>query len=151
MKKTILIILPLIAVVTLLFFKKTPTKIQEIMSPSSSPTPTIFSNFTAKFEIYTNGTKRIFTASMYHNLSEDVFITSSNPSVIQIKKPGITWANFFQTLPFELTKDCLTTGTGQKFCTNQKQSLKFYLNEVENKNALDQEIMPSGFLKVVYE
>ena len=120
------------------------------MSVDNSPTPTIFSAYTARFEIYTLGTKRIFTASMYHNLSEDVFINSSDPNVVQVKTAGVTWNDFFQTLPFELTKDCLTTGTGQKFCSNEKQSLKFYLNESEDGNVLDKEILPNDFLRVAY-
>ena len=91
----------------------------------------------ASFAIYTNGTFRVFTNSMYHNLSDDVFIQSINPSIIQIKKEGITWDDFFKTLPFKLDPDCLTTGTGQTFCTGQAGRLKFYINGLEDENALD--------------
>lgn len=94
----------------------------------------------ATFAIYTNGTFRIFTASRYHNLSKDVFISSDSPNTIRIKKLDITWNDFFKTLPMSLTHDCLTTGTQQVFCTNQNSVLKFYLNGVIDDNLLGREI-----------
>lgn len=109
-----------------------------------------FSDYTARFEIYTNGTKRIFSDSKYHNKSQDVYIENSNPSVVNIKKEGLTWADFFATLPMKLEKDCLTTGTGQVFCSNKDKKLKFYINNLENPNALTTTIYPDDFLKVVY-
>ncbi len=93
-------------------------------------------NYEAKFAIYTNGTKRIFTASMYHNLSKDVYIEASDPSVVHVKKEGIMWMDFFLTLPFKLDKNCLTTGTKETFCTTPNATLKFYLNGVKNDNLL---------------
>ncbi len=94
----------------------------------------------AAFAIYTNGTFRIFSASMYHNLSEDVFIESKNPNIVQVKKKGVTWGNFFGTLPMKLTSECLTTGTGQTFCSGQGPTLKFYLNGQQVENFLSMEI-----------
>ncbi len=94
----------------------------------------------ASFAIFTNGTFRVFTAAMYHNLSPDVFIEVSNPNIIHIKKDGLTWNDFFSTLPFKLTHECLTTGTGQTFCTGSKGTLKFYINGEKSINALDQRI-----------
>lgn len=107
--------------------------------------------FTASFEIYTNGTKRVFTDLMYHNLSSDVYIAEPDPSVIHVKKAGITWDDFFKTLPFTLTKECLTTGTKQVFCTNQTQKLQFILNDTENPNTLELEIREGDRLVVNYE
>ena len=104
----------------------------------------------ASFAIFTNGTFRVFTNSMYHNLSDDVFIQSINPSIIQIKKEGITWDDFFKTLPFKLDPDCLTTGTGQTFCTGQAGKLKFYLNGLEDKDALDKIINQGDKLLVSF-
>ena len=57
-------------------------------------------NKKASFAIFTNGTFRLFTAAMYHNLSEDVFIQADNPNIVHVKKTGITWDVFFKTLPF---------------------------------------------------
>ena len=113
---------------------------KENLPAAGEPTPQ--SEFTASFEIYTNGLKRDFSAEMYHNLSEDVYIQNPDPSVIYIKKSEITWNDFFETMPapFSLTTECLTTGTGQKFCNSQGKTLKFMLNSKETPNVLDLEI-----------
>lgn len=97
-------------------------------------------DYKASFAIFTNGTFRIFTAPMYHNLSPDVFIESINPNIVNVKKEGIIWNDFFKTLPMKLTKDCLTTGTGQNFCTGGSGKLKFYLNGKKIDDLLDLEI-----------
>ncbi len=94
----------------------------------------------ASFAIFTDGTFRVFTASKYHNLSQDVYITAQNPNTVIVKKENITWADFFKTLPMELSSDCLTTGTGQRFCTNQTKTLKFYINGKKVENFLEQKI-----------
>lgn len=104
----------------------------------------------ASFAIFTNGTFRIFTASMYHNLSPDVYIEQSNPNIVKIKKDKITWDDFFKTLPFKLTADCLTTGTKETFCTGSNGTLKFYLNGERNENALNQEIKDGDEILVSY-
>lgn len=110
-----------------------------------------FEPYTASFEIYTNGTKRIFTQAMYHNQSEDVFIESSDPSIIKVNKENVTWSDFFETLPFSLTKECLVTGTKQTFCSNETGQLRFMLNGIEIKDALDIVIQPDDELIVRYE
>lgn len=104
----------------------------------------------AAFAIFTNGTFRIFTASMYHNLSPDVYIESPNPNIVQVKKADITWNDFFKTLPMSLSRDCLTTGTGQTFCTEGTQTLKFYLNGQLDADALDKKISAGDQLLVSY-
>ncbi len=110
-----------------------------------------FIPFTATFEIFTNRTKRIFTDSKYHNQSQVVFIQDSDPSIIHVTQPNITWDYFFKTLPFSLTSDCLITGTKQTFCSNETQKLRFFINDVEQQNALELEINPNDQLRVVFE
>jgi len=129
--------------------QNTPDTSSKDSSVESSVSPTIV-NYSAGFAIFTNGTFRIFTAAMYHNLSEDVFIQADNPNIIRVKKANITWDDFFKTLPFKLTKECLTTGTGQLFCSNNNQKLKFYLNGNLDPDALDRVINPRDQLLVSY-
>lgn len=148
------IILGLIILSTAIFylsqsFIKKDVKISPTPSNTSSLPPK-FTPFQAKFLIYTNGTRRIFTDPKYHNKSDEVYIEKQNPQLINVKKRDITWENFFTTLPMELTKDCLTTGTSQTFCTNNTHSLKFYINGNEEKNALDKIILPDDKLLVTY-
>lgn len=119
---------------------------------TSAPLPTSNRvNITAKFEITTNGTKRIFTASMYHRQSSEVYIENPDPSIIYVKKLGTTWDDFFKTLPFSLTKDCLVTGTKQTFCSNETKKLHFFLNKVETDNPLEREIKDNDVLKIMYQ
>ena len=107
-------------------------------------------NFRASFAIFTNGLNRSFTAAMYHNLSDDAFITSDNPNIVLVKKPGTTWDDFFRTLPFKLSKDCLTTGTGQTFCTNETGVLQFYLNGERVNDLLSREIKDGDRTLITY-
>lgn len=104
----------------------------------------------ASFLIFTNGTRRVFTAAMYHNLSEDVFIEAGNPAVVHVKKIGITWQGFFDTLPVELSKTCLVTGTKETFCNTTTRSLKFFLNGERVENFLDMEIQHGDWALISY-
>ena len=131
------------------------TKPQQITPATSTPLPTPTTepkevNYQASFAIFTNGTFRVFTAAMYHNLSKDVYIESTNPNVIHVKKKGITYDDFFKTLPFKLTKDCLTTGTGQTFCTGNGGTLKFYLNGAKTDDLLVRQIKDSDKVRITF-
>ncbi|MEK7595356.1 MAG: hypothetical protein AAB443_02050 [Patescibacteria group bacterium] len=113
-------------------------------------TSTPITDIKASFAIFTNGTFRIFTASMYHNLSQDSYIEASNPNIVQVKKSGTTWNDFFSTLPFKLTSECLTTGTKETFCNGNRGTLKFYINDEQSNNALTQEIKDGDKLLVTF-
>lgn len=120
-------------------------------SPAStilSPTPQL--PYRAYFAIFTNGTFRIFTLPMYHNLSPDVYITAETPNTITVTKTQQTWQDFFNTLPFTLSQDCLTTGTGEQFCTGPAGTLSFYLNGQNVPEALTRQLLPEDMLLVTY-
>lgn len=149
--KIIIVILTIAAVVIAIFasqqklFSMTTTQ----PSPTSSVPPASSStNFTAHFAIFTNGTFRIFTDPKYHNQSKEVFLTSDNPNKIHITKDGITWQQFFDTLPapMKVTRDCLTTGTGQEFCGD----LRFLINNEAAPDALDRIIQPNDKLLISF-
>lgn len=117
----------------------------------SLPSNTQDVNKTATFGIYTQGAFRVFTATMYHNLSQDVYIEAKEPNLIKIKKEGITWNDFFSTLPFDLTNECLTTGTKEKYCTGNEGTLVFYLNGKEVENILNNVISDRDSLTITFE
>lgn len=137
----------LVAVGFFIFFSSNQKPVSTVRSTSEVQTKEVAK---AAFAIFTNGTFRVFTSPMYHNLSPDVYIDSSTPSIVQVKKVGVTWDQFFETLPMKLTKECLTTGTGQEFCTKDSQILKFYLNGSLETHALDKEINSGDRLLVSY-
>jgi len=122
--------------------------------PVSVPVPTPTEapvDISARFTIFTHGTKRIFTDSRYHNLSPDVYIAPDDPESVHVRSRGITWADFFTTLPMQLTKDCLVTGTKQTFCTGSGGTLRFFINGNEDENALEREIREGDMLLVEYK
>jgi len=127
---------------------QTEALVEDLSNPNNKSSEV---DISATFEIYTRGTKRIFTDSKYHNLSTDVYILSQDPGVIYVKKEEITWSNFFNTLPMSLSKECLVTGTNQTFCTGENGILRFFINGVENRNALDLEIQNQDSLVVKFE
>lgn len=79
-----------------------------------------------------------------------MYIQHDNPNIVHIKKIGTTWSDFFKTLPMKLSYDCLTTGTGQTFCSTNNQQLKFYVNGELKPFALDQSIKDGDRLLVSY-
>lgn len=119
-------------------------------NPAHQPDTPLFQPYQAAFAVYTNGTLRQFSGTMYLNQSEDVFIEASNPAIVQVKKPNITWQQFFDTLPISLTPTCLTTGTGQTFCSNQTTALRFFLNGTENPQLLQHVMKPKDRVLISY-
>lgn len=96
--------------------------------------------FHASFLIYTDGLKRNFSNPKYHNQSPTVYLTKENPGTIIVKKANTTWGDFFNTLPMKLEPDCLTTGDGEKLCTNNEKTLKFYINGQKSPNFVYEKI-----------
>ena len=143
--KILFILIVVAAGGVILFFNLAKNQEETPSQFTQTPTPQTQEavDLKASFAIYTNNTFRIFTAPMYHNLSEDVFIRASNPNVVRVAKAGVTWNDFFQTLPMKLNSNCLTTGTGQTFCTGSNGTLKFYLNGKKIDNFLELEIKES--------
>lgn len=114
-----------------------------IPSPSSSPQDEKINppaGGQATFTIVTGTITRNFTNEKYHNQSLDVYIENPDPTKVHVTKKGITWDDFFKTLPMKLTKDCLITGDGETLCNGQNGTLKFYLNDTETPDLLDKEI-----------
>ena len=136
MNKLLLIFVPfLILASALLYFITTQDKTQTLDQASEEKVEK-----RAKFLIYTHNTLRDFSDKKYHDLSSKVYVTSDSPEEIIVKMQGTTWDSFFKTLPMKLDENCLITGTGQTFCTDQINSLKFYVNGSFNSAAPFEEI-----------
>lgn len=133
-----------IAILLFLYPKNSVVKDMTATSPTSQPKdqspPSQNTDIQANFTIVTGSITRSFKAEKYHKLSPDVYIENPDPGIVHVKKMGIKWSDFFQTLPMKLTNDCLTTGDGETYCDGKDGNLKFYLNDVETLNLLDMEI-----------
>lgn len=158
MKKVfyILLLLALGVGIGYLIFNPNPTPIKALNFAKPTPTPYVVAmkitpgEIAASFGVFTNGTPRTFDKSMYHNQDSNAFIEPQNPNIVHVKQTGLSWDYFFKTLPFLLNKECLTTGTGQSYCTDDVQKLRFYINGVEDPNALNKVIKNKDKLLVVY-
>jgi len=151
MIKKLLLLLGVI-VLTVVVVSNFPKK--ELAQPAERETnEEVTTPFTASFEIYTLGTRRDFSATMYHNLSEDAYIDSAPPYSVVVNRASTTWQEFFDTLPspFKITSDCLYTGTGQEFCNSQNSQLLFLLNGKDQPKVLESEIKKDDFLQIKYE
>src|SRR3989344_1728519 len=138
------------AIVGAVVIFKPEQKQESINRPESAePLPSMV-DWSASFAIFTNGIFRVFTNRMYHNLSGDAYIEALNPNVVRVKKQGTTWADFFESLPFELTEECLVTGAKETFCPAGGRYLKFYLNGEEDAQALRREIRDQDKLLVSF-
>ena len=133
------------------FTNKGQTETTQVKGPEDTPSNVVFQEYKAEFEIITNGTARIFTDPKYHSLSPNVYIEKENPNAVIVKTENIKWSDFFATLPMKLDKNCLTTGTGQTFCTGNGKYLKFFINGIENPTALDETIKNNDSLQITFE
>jgi len=129
-------------------FEKNGSSVEQVELSIDKPSQ---SNFTANFSIITSGAERVFTSGKYHNLSDEVFIQAPDPNIINVRKSGITWGDFFKTLPMLLTDECLVTGDGQTYCSDETNKLRFILNDVEIVGVLDKQIMPDDLLLIRYD
>ena len=119
--------------------KPSPSPASTAQLPTLAP-QTQEVNFEASFQIVTQGVVRSFKNSKYHQRSPEVYLLAEEPTVVHANMTGITWDDFFKTLPMKLTKDCLTTGDGEIFCSGSNGTLRFYLNDKEDPDLLDREI-----------
>ena len=145
-------IVSVILVVALLFVGSVVLLRGVLENQKPSPSPTAIStspsltpqaeevNLEASFQIITKGVVRSFKNPKYHFKSPEVYISPDDPSIVHVTRKGVTWDDFFKTLPMKLTKDCLTTGDGETFCTGPTGTLRFYINDIEDKGLLDREI-----------
>ncbi len=156
MKTAAILIVLAVILILLIFFLNRNREMTDsnIQIPTQTITTTPLSTpvkFSASFKIITSGIVRNFSASKYHNQSEDVYIESNDPNRVIIESKGVTWGDFFNSLPMKLTKECLTTGDGEILCSSETSSLNFYLNEVEDENLLDKEISPGDSILIEYK
>lgn len=137
----------------LFFFVRSQTKSPTTTLPTQAPiTSPVSENvpIKANFTIITGNITRSFKAEKYHNRSPDVYIQSDDPTIIHVKKAGITYDDFFKTLPMKLTKDCLITGDGETLCSGKNGTLKFYLNDIETPNLLYKQIKEGDKILIKY-
>ncbi len=147
---SLIIIAALLLLIYLEFQPKSNLPDSSITQSAAASDSQQLNDYKASFAIYTHNNFRYFYDPKYHNLSADVYIQADNPNIIHVKKTGLVWGDFFKTLPMKLTLHCLTTGTGENYCTGQGGELKFYLNGKRDLNILNEKIQKGDKLLVTY-
>ena len=90
----------------------------------------------ADFALYIRGERYDFGQERFvsdeeDELSENVHLHGARVSVVHVHREGTTWREFFDSLGFELTDQCLTTPEGEQFCDSEAERLSFVLNGVK--------------------
>lgn len=83
------------------------------------------------------GKKIDFTADKYQSnegteLNPDIHLHAKQGSVMHRQADGVTIGQFFDSLGFKYTHDCLTTDAGTEYCSNASEQLQLYVNGTLN-------------------
>lgn len=89
----------------------------------------------ADFALYIRGERYDFSQPRFvsgeeDELSENVHIHDPRHHVVHVHREGTTWREFFASLGFELTDQCLTMPDGEQLCESDAERLSFVLNGV---------------------
>ena len=84
------------------------------------------------FKVYLNSTPVDFSQDKYQVRSQFIHVESHNGDVIHFHATNEQFGFFFSTVGMTLSKDCFTLDDGRKFCTNDKQQLRMYVNDKPN-------------------
>lgn len=88
-------IIVLLSFLGFILFNKSQTPQPLVLTPSPTSQKQEV-DIRASFTIITGNITRSFIAEKYHNQSPDVYIESLDPTIVHVKKTGITWVDFFK-------------------------------------------------------
>jgi len=71
-----------------------------------------------------------FFSTVEVELSENVHIHGPFHDIVHVHREGTTWREFFHSLGFELTDECLTLPEGEQLCNSERERLSFIVNGV---------------------
>ena len=70
-------------------------------------------------------------AADHDNLQQYLHLHDGNGHIIHRHKPGLSIGDFFTSIGFTMTAECLTLDTGEEYCNNGKNHWKMFINEAE--------------------
>lgn len=79
-----------------------------------------------------------------------IHLENNNGYVIHRHSVGVTLGYLFETLNLGLTKECLVIDDGRKFCTNNDDSLKFFINARQVDDLRDYLISEGDLILISY-
>lgn len=107
------------------------------------------------FIVYLDGQSYDFTDDKYqskaaHVLHAHVHLHDNNDDVIHRHERDITLADFFHSLGFTLTDECITTDEDETFCSGDTQKLQLYVNGEATSTIADYENKEEDQLLLYY-
>lgn len=95
----------------------------------------------ADFKVVLNGKAVDFTQSKYQSTHEKELhpyshLHDGEGGVVHKHRTGITLGDFFTSIGIKLTSSCIQMDTKEEYCSNETNTLKFFVNG-ESKTALD--------------
>lgn len=87
----------------------------------------------ADLKVYINNKSLDLTQAKYQSTEEkeldpDTHLHDGNGNVVHKHRKGVTLGYFFKTLKIDFSKDCLVMDTGERYCNNETNELKFLVN-----------------------
>ena len=62
---------------------------------------------------------------------EYIHLHDRNGTVMHRHKPGLAFGDFFTSIGFALTPDCLTLDTGESYCSAEAERWQMFINDAE--------------------
>lgn len=89
----------------------------------------------ADFQMIINDKKIDLTQDKYQSIvgdikHADIHLHDHQGNIIHRHADGVTFGDFLRSIGFELTENCLTMDTGEKYCTDENKALTLYVNGV---------------------
>ena len=91
-----------------------------------------------------------FTKPEFQLQSRFIHLENSDGYVIHRHAKDVSIGYFFKTLNFGLTPDCIIFPDGRKFCSDEKYTLKFYINGKKVDDLRDYIIFNGDLILISY-
>ena len=91
-----------------------------------------------------------FISTADHELSPNVHLHDPRNTVVHVHRSGTTWDEFFRSLGFDLSNTCLTVPSGEKYCNNDRETLKFVVNGVRVDTIMFEDIAELSRVLISY-
>lgn len=91
-----------------------------------------------------------FTKPQFQLQSQFIHLENSNGYVVHRHSKDVTIGYFFETLNTRLFSDCIIFHDGVEFCSNNENTLKFYVNGKKIENLRDYLIFDGDLILISY-
>jgi len=87
----------------------------------------------ADYKVFLEGNEFDFAKREYMVKEQYVHIENMVGDEIHAHATGVTMGEFFRTLGWKFTSECIKTDAGKEYCNEGENTLKFYVNSEPNE------------------